>query len=112
MDKEFDFNNAGKHLPYRVPDGFFDKLEENVWKEVSGELITAAKRRRSRRLMIAKGFTIAAAAVALTLAVMTQTSKQDSTGFAEVEQAFSQLSQADQTYLLETYQEDVFINEQ
>lgn len=112
MDKDFDFNSVEKRVPYRVPDGFFDSLEENVWKEVGGELSATVKRKRSRRLMIIRSLTAAVAAVALTLTIITLTSKQDGTGYTEVEQAFSQLSQADQTYLLEAYQEDIFINEQ
>ena len=32
MEKGFDFNKIGKRMPYQVPDGFFDQLEENVWQ--------------------------------------------------------------------------------
>ena len=26
MEKEFDFKNIGKQMPYRTPDGFFDRM--------------------------------------------------------------------------------------
>lgn len=29
MEKEFDFKNIGKQMPYRTPDGFFDRMQ--VW---------------------------------------------------------------------------------
>ena len=28
MEKEFDFKNIGKQMPYRTPDGFFDRMQE------------------------------------------------------------------------------------
>ena len=30
MEKEFDFKNIGKQMPYRTPDGFFDRMQEQV----------------------------------------------------------------------------------
>ena len=32
MEQNYDFNSVGKKMPYTVPDGFFDQLEENVMK--------------------------------------------------------------------------------
>ena len=37
MEKDFDFNSIGKRMPYQVPDGFFDQLEKDVWKEIKEE---------------------------------------------------------------------------
>ena len=36
MEKEFDFKNIGKQMPYRTPDGFFDRMQEQVrkWKNI------------------------------------------------------------------------------
>ena len=28
MEKEFDFKNIGKRMPYRTPDGFFGKMQK------------------------------------------------------------------------------------
>ena len=29
MDKQFNFEQLGKRMPYNVPDGFFEQLEQN-----------------------------------------------------------------------------------
>ena len=29
MEKEFDFKNIGKRMPYRTPDGFFGKMQKH-----------------------------------------------------------------------------------
>lgn len=34
MNKDFDFDKIGKRMPYTTPEGFFDKLEDDIWKEV------------------------------------------------------------------------------
>lgn len=31
MEKEFDFKNIGKRMPYRTPDGFFGKMQNKYW---------------------------------------------------------------------------------
>ena len=30
MEKEFDFKNMGKQMPYRTPDDFFGKMQKQV----------------------------------------------------------------------------------
>ena len=35
--KQFDFEQVGKRMPYNVPDGFFDKFEADVMKDVRGQ---------------------------------------------------------------------------
>lgn len=30
VEKDFDFKQIGKQLPYRVPDGFFEKMQGQV----------------------------------------------------------------------------------
>ena len=37
MDKTFDFNTIGKRMPYAVPDGFFEKMEEDVMQDIKAE---------------------------------------------------------------------------
>ena len=34
MKKDFDFDNIGKRTPYRVPEGFFDELQQHVMDKV------------------------------------------------------------------------------
>lgn len=132
MEKEFDFDKIGKRMPYQTPDGFFDGMEENIWNEVKGELLgksddadlsgkagkveqTALKpKRRISRLRILVGALSIAASIALVLILYprhSQVPQPQVDGLAQVEKAFSNLSPGDQAYMLQVYQEDVFINE-
>ena len=110
MNKDFDFDKVGKRMGYQVPDSFFDQLESNVMQEVKSE-VAVAKKSRLRR--ITWGTIIgAAAAVALLVTVNLKSTKVNEYSAEDVNQAFSQLQPADQAYLLEVYDEDVFLNEQ
>ncbi len=100
MNKEFDFGHIGKRMPYSIPDGFFDQLEEDIRKEVK-----PAKSHSLLRTVLA-----VAASVAL-IAISMNFPKSDKVSINDVDQAFSQLTADDQDYLLDIYQEDVFINE-
>lgn len=100
MNKEFDFAKIGKQMPYTTPDGFFDQLEEDIRKEVK-----PAKSHSLLRTVLA-----VAASVAL-IAISMNFPKSDKVSINDVDQAFSQLTADDQDYLLDIYQEDVFINE-
>lgn len=59
MNKEFDFEQVGKRMPYRTPEGFFENVRTNVLKR-AGEL---EKRRRVYRLKWGISVTLAAAAM-------------------------------------------------
>ena len=100
MNKEFDFGHIGKRMPYSIPDGFFDQLEEDIRKEVK-----PAKSHSLLRTVLA-----VAASVAL-IVISMNFPKSDKVSINDVDQAFSQLTADDQDYLLDIYQEDVFINE-
>ena len=102
MKKEFDFDRIGKRMPYTTPDGFFDQLEEDVWKKV--------KPVKTYRLLVRKALAVAAS-IALVFAIGTHFFKTEQTSLGDVDQAFSQLATSDQAYLLSVYQEDVFIQE-
>lgn len=110
MNKDFDFDKVGKRMPYQVPDSFFDQLESNVMQEVKSE-VAVAKKSRFRRITWGT-ITSAAAAVALLVTVNLKSTKVNEYSAEAVNQAFSQLLPADQAYLLEVYDEDVFLNEQ
>ena len=120
MKKKFDFEKIGKRMPYKTPDGFFDEMEENIWNEVKGNLqgkaeqIALKPKRRNSRLRILVGVLSIAASIALVLILYprhSQTPQQPVDGLAQVEKAFSNLAPEDQAYMLQVYQEDVFINE-
>lgn len=123
MNRDFDFDNAGKRMPYTTPDGFFDKLEEDIWIEVkndcrekeAGKPVVPAEKQTHRKPFkwrILTGSAVAvAASIALALVVNMHFSTTSHTPPSGVDQAFSQLSIDDQAYLLDIYQDDVFINE-
>ena len=141
MEKEFDFDKIGKRMPYQTPEGFFDEMEANIWNEVKDDLLDkvdeaatmnsenvslsaeetsqAHKRvlkpkRRFNRLRFFVGALSIAASIALVLILYPRHSQaplQQVDGLAQVEKAFSNLSPDDQAYMLQVYQEDVFINE-
>lgn len=125
MIQEFDFDKMGKRVPYTTPDGFFDKLEEDIWKEVKDDyLVTTSeknslpmtvgesKAKKPYKLRVAMRCVLAlAASVVIAFIINMNFTKQDAASFNDVDQAFSQLTTDDQAYLLNIYQDDVFINE-
>ena len=106
MEQNYDFNNIGKKMPYTVPDGFFDQLEEQVMNEVKAE---PAQKKSAKTIRIAIRTLLAVAACIALFLVVKKTLPQDSDAtiddFTSVELAFNNLSTEDQDYLLEVYQE-------
>ena len=112
MERDFDLKNIGKKMPYTVPEGFFDALEQNVLAATTDrnrQEKPAAKHRTMFKTMLA-----AAAGLALVLmfSIYSKVNNKENsqeTSFKEVEQAFCSLSQTDQDYLIEAYQDDIFL---
>ena len=111
-------------MPYTTQDGFFDKLEDDIWKEVKNDCLgnkdkptttletRQAERRPKAKLHILMRTVIGiAACIALLFVINMNFSKPNDTTIQDVDKAFSQLTDDDQTYLLNIYQADVFINE-
>ena len=113
MKKDFDFNSIGKRLPYSVPDGFFDKLDEEIMRKAMSVETAKPKPRRSIMRIFITAATAVAASMALFLVFNHSKVQQPSAtdNFAEVEQAFARLSNVDKDYLLEVYQDDIFFNQ-
>ena len=115
MDKQFDFEQVGKKMPYNVPDGFFDQLEQNVMAEVTaGNIATEKPKQKARTVKMTFRILLAAAAAVALFFVVTKNPASDNTQadtFANVELAYNNLSNEDQEYLMEVYEEDVFIIE-
>ena len=111
MEQNYDFSKIGKQMPYTVPDGFFDKLEENVMREVKAQ---PAKKNKAKTIRMAIRAALAVAAcLALFLVVKKNLPQGNNTitdDFDNVELAFSNLSMEDQDYLLEVYQEEQFMD--
>ena len=117
MDKNFDFNHVGKRMPYSTPDDFFAKMQSNILDAVQDmpQKNTKIKtnRRTVRKWLWPVSLSAAAAVVAMFvinihfLAPNTPTASSD---IQDVEQAFAQLSECDQAYIVDVYQDDVVIN--
>lgn len=123
MNKIFDFDKKERKIPYTTPDGFFDKLETDVWKQVKDELVdvrTNGDTIQSKktflckvskwRLLIGSAMAVAASVV-LAFVINIKSPQQKMYTVSDVDKAFCQLSADDQSFLLSVYQDDVFINE-
>ena len=110
MEENNEFISVGKKMPYTVPDGFFDQLEEQVMNEVKAEPAKEKKSGKAKTIRIAIRTLLAVAAcLALFLVVKKALPQGDDTiadDFTSVELAFNNLSTEDQDYLLEVYQEE------
>lgn len=118
---KFDFGKVGKRMPYSTPEGFFKEMEANILEQVKDDTPKPVRIQPKKRPFIKMIWT-AAIAVAASVAVLlvlnidfssphySQPSQADNE-LQAVDQAFAQLSSADQAYLLNVYQEDVFLDD-
>ena len=130
----FDFKQVGKRMPYTTPDGFFKDMEKNILEAVKDDTPQAVKiqpqsvKVQPKKRPVFKMIWAAAIAVAASVAVLlvlnidfsaadsslasshSSQPSQAKSYLEQVDQAFAQLSEADQAYLLDVYQEDVFLN--
>lgn len=97
-------DKIGRQMPYRVPDSFFDDFENRI---IAGHRRRTI-RHRVKMLLLPLG---AVAAIAILLLTVRPAAFNPATGYAEIAQAFDDLSEADRTCLLDTYQDDIFINQ-
>ena len=117
MDKKFNFEQVGKRMPYNVPEGFFNQLEQNVMAEVKADdIVTEKPRVKARAVKMAIRTLLAAAAAVALFFVVTKNLPSDTTttedSFTNVELAYNNLSTEDQEYLMEVYEEDAFLIEE
>ena len=129
MDTNFDFNNTekfdfskvGKRMPYSTPDDFFKDMEANILEQVKDDKPKPVRIQPKKRPLM-KVIWAAAMAVAASVAVLlilnidfaaphSSLPSQADNEMQAVDQTFAQLSSADQAYLLNVYQEDVFLDE-
>lgn len=120
MKQTFDFKQIGKRMPYRVPNGFFQKMERNVLDAVAEKAAERKSAMAERKPLQAKRFVFTrlakyAAAVAASVVVLLAVNViffyvAAPTDMQDVEAAFDQLSLSDQECLVELYQEDVFLD--
>lgn len=119
MMKENNYiDRIGRRMPYKTPDGFLDALENNVLDAVRSE--KAPRPKRFVRWLTPLTAGVAAASIAILLIanvksgdnrLAANTATDNNAGLENVEYAFSNLSSADQQYLLSVYSEDLFMDE-
>ena len=119
--EKFDFGKVGKRMPYSTPEGFFKEMEANILEQVKDDKPKPVRIQPKKRPLM-KVIWAAAMAVAASVAVLlvlnidfmaphSSLPSQAGNELQAVDQAFAQLSSADQAYLLNVYQEDVFLDE-
>ena len=119
--RKFDFDQVGKRMPYSTPEGFFKEMEANILEQVKDDKQVPVRRQLKKRPLM-EVIWAAAMAVAASVAVLlvlnidfmaphSSLPSQADNEMQAVDQAFAQLSSADQAYLLNVYQEDVFLDE-
>jgi len=118
MSNEHDLEQVGKRMPYTAPEGWLDELEARVWQQIGegepAEAVTAVPEQRQghgRRWLYALIGGVAAACIALVMVVKVVPHYREARNMEQIETAFAQLSNADQDYLLEVYEDDVLFDE-
>ena len=117
--EKFDFDQVGKRMPYSTPDDFFKDMEANILEQVKDDKPKPVRIQPKKRPLMK---VIWAAAMAASVAVLlilhidfaaphSSLPSQADKEMQAVDQAFAQLSSADQAYLLDVYQEDVFLDD-
>lgn len=116
-----------KRLPYSVPDGFFDVMEANVMAKikadaginVGGDKADTQMRDKQYRKTTKHTRTISlsilamAASLLLLFTIFSQSTKtaQQTYGMESIDKAFSQLNTDDQAFLMEIYDDDMFLDD-
>lgn len=113
MEQGYDFERVGKRMPYRVPDGFFESFEDDVMQAVATDTATPARPKSRFTRWLTRGAAAAAITGVVALGGYKLAFKAEANdSFVLVEKAFDNLSEEDQEFLLEVYQEDCFIDEE
>ena len=96
---ENDLEKMGKTMPYTVPEGLFEAVEERLMQEVAQK-----KKSKLPQVVLWTGLAVAAS-LALLLVLRQSGSKVETDSFEQVEMAFNQLSDNDQQLILDYYDE-------
>lgn len=109
--QQFNLDTATKRTPYRVPENFFETLEQNIIAQTVGktgmEKVTPAVNRWRPKLL--RSILTSAAAVAVAVAIgigIYATSPSDT---LTPDQAFANLSLNDQEFLIDCYDNDMML---
>lgn len=105
MKMDFDFDKIGRREPYTVPDNFFQAMEDRVMARIAE---TRGHAGSSWRAVLAWSASIAAVIAVVFTIGATAVKRPQNYAIEDVERSFARLSEADQSYLLETYRDDIF----
>ena len=102
---ENDLEKMKKTMPYTIPDGFFDMMEERLMQE------TVAKKEKSnlRKIALWTGLAVAAS-LALLMILRQGLFQTEESSFEQVEIAFTQLSDTDQELMFDYYDEIEYLD--
>ena len=108
---KFDFDQVGKRMPYSTPEGFFKEMEANILEQVKDDKQVPVRRQPKKRPLM-KVIWTAAMAVAASVAVLLVLNIDFMAPHSSLpSQADNEMQAVDQAYLLNVYQEDVFLDE-
>ena len=102
---ENDLENMNKTMPYTVPEGFFEEMEERLMQEVEPKKDS----RKLRNVALWTGFAVAAS-LALLMVLRQGLSQTEESSFEQVEIAFTQLSDTDQELMFDYYDEIEYLD--
>lgn len=97
---EKDLEKIRKTMPYSVPEGFFEAMEERLMQEVAPK-----KTKPTTRNVVLWTCLAVAASLALLLVLRQGRHNADEASFEQVEIAFNQLSDSDQQLMMELFEE-------
>lgn len=118
-----------KRLPYSVPDGFFDVMEANVMSKIKADTEAGTSvgddkadtqmrdkqyRKTIRRTRnISLSLLAMAASLLLLFTIFPKSTKtaQQTNDMESIDKAFSQLNTDDQTFLMEVYDDYMFLDD-
>ena len=113
MEEPFNFEKIGKKMPYSVPENFFDTMEENLKTmvmETDNTPTHPIKKNNHRKwVYLTTGIVAAVALLLLTVHIFLPKQSASDYSFDQVELAFNNLSMDDQDFLMEVYEDDVFM---
>ena len=113
MEEPFIFEKIGKKMPYSVPENFFDTMEENLKTmvmETDNTPTHPIKKNNHRKwVYLTTGIVAAVALLLLTVHIFLPKQSASDYSFDQVELAFNNLSMDDQNFLMEVYEDDIFM---
>ena len=129
MEPQFDFDNIKKRMPYRLPEGTFDRIEARVAEALKADVLeneaskndalkagyVIAEKSKPRKTWFLRWRPVAGIAVAASIAllmVFTPRDLPESEQLRQIDTVYAELSEADRNNLLEIYDEDIYINQE